>query len=159
MGRVGQIAQSVISQSDSTEFSGPRMGMPHRDHNLCADFLQWYDDRDGEVSSLTAEVSDEERYNPLRASGVGTYPREYPGRGHAHYGTTTMWLFTPSLPHSTRAEGASKRRRGPRRSAHPVHPWGSNPHEKNPCPMCYHCTTTGNIAGTDNNRRPGKIRP
>ena len=37
--------------------------MPHRDHNLYADFLQGYDDSDGEVSALSTEVSNEKRHD------------------------------------------------------------------------------------------------
>ena len=35
--------------------------------------------------------------------------------------------LSPALPHPISAEGASKRRRGPGRLAHPNHPWGLNP--------------------------------
>ena len=42
--------------SDSTESSGPRMGMPHREHSLYADLLQRYDNNDGEVLGPSTEV-------------------------------------------------------------------------------------------------------
>ena len=43
--------------------------MPLRDHSLYVDILQGYDDSDGEVSGLSTEVSDEERYMTRKGAG------------------------------------------------------------------------------------------
>ena len=46
--------------SDSTDSTGPQMGMPHQGHILFADLLQGYNNSDGEVSSPSTKVSDDE---------------------------------------------------------------------------------------------------
>ena len=67
MGRVGfeedsRDRGSDGTVSDSTDSGGPRMGMPHRDHILYADFLQEYSDNDGEVWGPSTKVSKNQRY-------------------------------------------------------------------------------------------------